>query len=136
MRKEDLSTVEKEIAPLKDLLTRLRAESKVSIGILFGSLASGKQHKRSDIDLALYINPFNEKEQIEIIDKILMTVDRDVSILRLDDEDESPFVVQEALKGIHLVEPDINLLYKIAHRVLHESEELRFRRELIGKHKA
>ncbi len=50
MRKEDLSTIEKEIAPLKDLLARLRAEGKIYIGILFRSLASGKQHKRSDID--------------------------------------------------------------------------------------
>ena len=56
-----------------------------------------------------------------------------VKILRLDDEDESPFVVQEALKDLHLVEPEPELLYKVTHRVLHETEEIRFRRGLIEK---
>jgi hypothetical protein len=59
-----------------------------------------------------------------------MSVERDISILRLDDEDESPFIVQEALKGIHLVEPDRNILYEIIHRVLHESESIRYRRNM------
>jgi hypothetical protein len=35
---------------------------------------------------------------MEIIDKILMSGERNISILRLDDEDESPFVIQEASK--------------------------------------
>ncbi len=127
--------INSEIEPLKNILTELKATSKISIGILYGSYAFGTPHVRSDIDLALYINPCSEKEQIEIIDEILMSVDRDVNILRLDDEDESPFVVQKALKGIHLVEPEPELLYKIAHRVLHETEEILFRRELSGKSK-
>ena len=55
---------------------------------------------------------------------------RDINILRLDDE-ESPFIVQEALKGAHLVKPDIDVLYNIAHRVLHEAEVIRFRRSLV-----
>lgn len=86
MQQEDLITIKKETAPLKDLFTRLKAEGKVSIAILFGSLASGRQHARSDIDLALCINPWSGKEQIEIIDKILMAVDRNVSIPRLDED--------------------------------------------------
>ena len=65
----------------------------------------------------------------DLIDRILMPVERDVSILRLDDEDESPFVIQEALKGIHLVDPDPEVLFNVSRRVLHESESIRFRRE-------
>lgn len=63
-------------------------------------------------------------------DEILMSVERDVSILRLDDEDESQFVVQEALKGKHIVEQDMDTFYDVAHRALHETEEIRFRRSL------
>ncbi len=62
-----------------------------------------------------------------------MSTERQISILRLDDEDESPFVVQEASKGIHLVKADEDTLYEVAHRVLHDAEEIRFRRSLSGK---
>jgi predicted nucleotidyltransferase len=120
----------REIDLLKEVLRKLRAEEKVLIAILYGSYAKGTSHRRSDIDLALYIKARDENEEIEIIDKILMTLKRDISILRLDDEDESPFVVQEALKGIHLVEPDEEILYEVGHRTLHECEGIRFRREL------
>ena len=81
----------------------------------------------------MFINAKYEDEEIEIIDKILMSTERDISILRLYDEDESPFVVQEALKGIHLVEPESDTLYEIAHRALHDTEGIRFRRSLSGR---
>ena len=67
---------------------------------------------------------------MEIIDRILMSTEKEVSILRLHDEEESPFVVQEALKGEHLVEPDWEIYYSLSHRILHECEDLRYRREL------
>ena len=86
---------ENELKSLKDVLHRLKAEGKILIALLYGSYAKGNQHKRSDIDLALYLKAEDEKDEMEIIDRILMSVDREVSILRLDDEDESPFVIQE-----------------------------------------
>lgn len=53
--------------------------------------------------------------------------------MKLDDEDESSFVVQDALKGIRLVKAEEATLYEIVHRVLHDVEEIRFRRSLSGK---
>ena len=120
--------IENEIKPLKEILNILRKEGKVLVAILYGSYSSGTPHVRSDIDLAVFVNTCNEVDEVEIIDKILMSTERDIALLRLDDEEESPFVVQEALKGKHLVTPDDDALYKVAHRVLHETEELRFRR--------
>jgi predicted nucleotidyltransferase len=120
----------KDILSLKEVLNGLRKKGRVLIAILYGSYAKGNFHKRSDIDLAIYVKAKDTKEDIEIIDKILMTTQRDISILRLDDEDESPFVIQEALKGIHLVEPDTEILYGLSHNVLHECEGIRFRREV------
>lgn len=121
-----------ELESLRDILRKFKQEDKIKIALLYGSYARGAPHKRSDIDLALFIRAENKEEEMEIIDKILMSVERDISILRLDDEDESPFVIKEALKGIHFVEPDIDILYEVSHRVLHESEEIRFRRSLSG----
>lgn len=122
----------REIEPLRKILCKLRQEGKSKIALLYGSYAKGTSHKRSDIDLALFISPGNKEEEMEIIDKILMATEKDISILRLDDEDESPFVIKEALKGIHLVEPDLDTLYEVFHRVLHDCEEIRFRRSLSG----
>lgn len=121
---------EKEMDSLRQTLERLRMDGKVAVAIVYGSYAAGTPHSRSDIDLALYLKAENDAEAMELVDQILMATETDVSILRLDDEDESPFVVQEALKGIHLVDPDLETLYAVSHRVLHECEGIRFRREL------
>ena len=124
---------EKDLEQLKAVLQELRKEGKIPVALLYGSYARGTPHKRSDIDLAVFIRARDEKEETDIIDKILMSTERQISILRLDDEDESPFVVQEALKGIHLVKADEDTLFEVAHRVLHDAEEIRFRRSLSGK---
>lgn len=121
---------ENELTQMKDALQKLGKEGKARLAILYGSFARGTPHVRSDIDLAVFVSAKDTEEEIEIIDKILMSAERDIFILRLDDEDESPFVVQEALKGVHLIEPDNDILYKVAHRALHETEEIRFRRNL------
>ena len=128
---KDFKMIEsEEIVVLKKNLRALKKEGKILIAVLYGSYAKGGVHKRSDIDLALYINPKDIDDEMYILDKILMSVERKVSILRLDDEEESPFVVQEALKGIHLVTPDLETLYMVSHRILHECEDIRFRREV------
>jgi len=120
----------REIYLLKETLRGLKREGKVWIALLFGSYAQGRPHSRSDIDLAVFIKARDKKEEIDIIDAILMATETPVSLLRLDDEEESPFVVQEALKGIHLVPPDIETLYSVSRRVLHETEGIRFLRRL------
>jgi uncharacterized protein len=115
---------------LKRCLQDLRKRSKILIAVLFGSQANGAAHIRSDIDLGLYLSAMDQKEEVEIIDKILMCSEIPISILRLDDDEESPLIVQEALKGVHLVDPDTKVLYGVYHRVLHESEAIRSRKEL------
>ncbi len=120
-----------EAEQLKNVLIELNKDGKILLAYLFGSYADGSQHKRSDIDIALYLNTTSESETIGVIDKILMAVDRTVEILRLDDEDESPFVIQEALKGIPLIDPDIETLYRVTDRALHETENIRFKRGLV-----
>ena len=117
----------KELDALKAELNKLKKEGKILLAYLYGSYAAGTEHKRSDIDLAICLNAVDEKEASDIIDAILMVSERPVEILRLDDEEESPFVIQEALKGIPLIEPDIETLYMVANRALHEAENIRQR---------
>ena len=118
----------KDIIALKEMIQKLGRAGKILIAILYGSYAKNQNHCRSDIDLAIYLNANDADEEILIIDKIMMCVEPQVSILRLNDDEESPFIIQEALKGIHLIEPDQETLYKVSDRVLHESEGIRFRR--------
>ncbi len=116
--------------PLKKVLEDLQKEGKILIALLYGSHHRGDTHLRSDIDLAIYLTPQAESQAIETVDKILMSMETEISILRLDDEDESPFVVREALKGEHLVEPDMETLYTLSHKILHECEGIKNRREI------
>jgi predicted nucleotidyltransferase len=120
--------IERELKNFEKVLKKLREENKILLDYLFGSFASGKSHTRSDIDLAIYINA-SEKEAIEITDEILMSTEREIEILRLDDEEKSPFIIQQALKGIPLLEPHLDTLYNVAHKALHEAESIRFKRE-------
>lgn len=121
-------TRHKDIEKIAKVLHELKAGGKILLAYLYGSFASASQHVRSDIDLAIYMNTQDDSETMEVTDRILMATDRQVGILRLDDEEESPFLVQRALNGIPLVEPDTEILYAVAHRALHEAETIRFRR--------
>lgn len=123
------SILPSEIMKIKNVLEDMRKEGIVLLAYLYGSYASGNQHARSDIDIAIYLNIKTEDESIEAIDRVLMATDRNIELLLLNDQDESPFVIQEALKGIPLVESDEEILYKLCDYVLHETESIRFKRE-------
>ena len=118
-----------ELKPLIQVLRELKSSGELKLALLYGSFAINAEHCRSDIDVAISFSTGTGASETSILDRILMSTERrQVSILRLDDPDESPFVIQESLKGIHLVEPDQEAYYKIADRVLHESESIRLRR--------
>jgi predicted nucleotidyltransferase len=53
---------------------------KIHIAVLFGSFANGFPHARSDIDIAVYFNAADPEEGTDLIDRILMSSERDVSI--------------------------------------------------------
>jgi len=122
-----------EINALKSAVEGLRKQGKILLAYLYGSYAKSMEHQRSDIDLAVYINTDDEKEAIGIIEALLTAVEKPVEVLRLDDEEESPFIIQESLKGIPLVEPDMETLYRVAHRVLHETESIRYKRMIASE---
>lgn len=117
-----------ELKSLIQTLRELQSSGEIKLALLYGSFANSAEHCRSDIDIAILLSPDTVDRETSILDRILMSAERQVSILRLDDPDESPFVVQESLKGVHLVEPDQESYYKIADRALHESESIRLRR--------
>jgi predicted nucleotidyltransferase len=122
------SPIHSDLSSLVQALQELKANNSIHLAMLYGSFARGTEHCRSDIDIAIALSPQHAENDLDIIDRILMSAERHISILRLDDEDESPLIVQESLKGKHLVEPDWNVYYRIADWALHESESIRSRR--------
>jgi len=132
LRRADNETIADKIIPIKTVLEKLRAENKILVAVLYGSYSKGTSHARSDIDIGIYMKVQNELEEMKIVDSIRMAVedDTDVSILYLHDTDESPFIVRDALAGIHLVEPDMDALYDTYGWALHELESMRFREEM------
>ena len=117
-----------ELKPLIQALRELKATGDIKLALLYGSFADNSQHCRSDIDVAIALSTKSFDRELSIIDRILMSAERQVSILRLDDQDESPFVIQASLNGVHLIEPDLERYYEIADWALHESESIRSRR--------
>ncbi len=120
---------DEDIRILKKILQDYRKKRKILLAYLFGSFAEGNVHPRSDIDLAIYLTG-SEEEKLKILEELIGSVERHLDILRLDDEDESPFIIQTALKGIPLVEPDEETLYQVWDRALHEAEHIRLKRSI------
>ncbi len=52
---------------LKQYISLLKKNIALDKVILFGSYADGKAHKYSDIDVAIFSNDFNNKNEIEIL---------------------------------------------------------------------
>jgi uncharacterized protein (UPF0332 family)/predicted nucleotidyltransferase len=123
--------IDDRIVPIQAVLERLRTENKVLVAVLYGSYSEGIPRARPSIDIGIYLQTEDEAERMRIVGSIRMAVtdDTHVSILHLNDTDESPFVVQEALAGIHLVEPDMDALDDAYDWALHEAESMRFEKE-------
>lgn len=131
LRRAATEKLHDRIVPIKAVLEKLRAESKVLIAVLYGPYSEGALHGRPSIDIGIYMKAENESERMDIVDSIRTAVkdDTHVSILHLHDTDESPFAVQAALAGIHLVGPDIDALDDAYDWSLHASESMRFEKE-------
>jgi uncharacterized protein (UPF0332 family) len=123
--------IDDRIVPIQAVLERLRTENKVLVAVLYGPYSEGIPRARPSIDIGICMKTDDEAERMDIVDGIRAAVKdgTHVSILYLNDTDESPFVVQEALAGIHLVEPDMDALYDTYGWALDETESMRFDKE-------
>lgn len=126
----------KELLSLTEVIKELRQTGKISLAYLFGSFASGEQSKTSDIDLAVFINHKTDKDWINVRNRILMSTDRDIHLLRLDNDEEDPAIVADVMRhGIPLVEiTDDNLetYYDVSIRAYNAIEEISARSAYVG----
>ncbi len=90
---------------LSELREVLRTEPKVSLAVLFGSVARGDSRPASDIDLVLDVRANGSVNQIA--QRLGSRVSRDVQIVPLNVAEESPALLSELLRdGRVLVDRD------------------------------
>lgn len=92
---------------LRALRTALRTEPSVRLAVLFGSLATGRGHKRSDVDLLVSPSNPSAGRVAELTARLERQLGREVQLVRLQDAEDSPLLMVEALeRGRVLVDRD------------------------------
>lgn len=100
-------------------------EGKIPFAFLFGSWTKGRQTSLSDIDLAIFFRDMPESVKTKIEHQISLLFDEQVNILRLEDENISPLIKLESLKGIPITSPDSDFLNGFILSIIHKAEEMR-----------
>lgn len=120
----------KKTAALNKIINAVRTvledyDSKIPFAFLFGSWTKGRQTSLSDIDVAIFFRNMPESVKTKIEHQISMRFDEQVNILRLEDENISPLVKLESLKGIPISVRDSDFLNNFVLSIIHSAEEMR-----------
>jgi predicted nucleotidyltransferase len=92
---------------LSALRAALRTEPSVRLAVLFGSLATGRGHARSDVDLLVSLSNPSAGRVAELTARLERQLHRPVQLVRLQDAESTPLLMCEALeRGRVLVDRD------------------------------
>lgn len=92
---------------LSALRGALRTEQNVRLAVLFGSLATGRSHAWSDIDLLVTTPGPSVGHLAAVTARLERKLDRDVQLVRLRDAEETPLLMFDALEhGRVLIDRD------------------------------
>ncbi len=122
-----MTTEEKIKTKLIQLLKK-----EVIFAYVFGSVISGRMHRRSDIDIAVYLNdsPGLLDDKLAFIGRIMTALERDVDVIFLNDADII-ITMQILTNGELLInnEPSKQILFKAAK--LSEYADFKISRQII-----
>nr|WP_312576574.1 nucleotidyltransferase domain-containing protein [Sedimentibacter sp.] len=107
---------------IKDYVMKLSKVIPVEKVILFGSYANGKQHKYSDVDIAIFSDYFKDIKRVDGIYFLLLNaMDYDIDLepqpFTLDEYNEPVGIVSEIIRtGIEIPLPVISRdVFKLSH---------------------
>lgn len=83
---------------LSGLRALLRTEPQVRFAALYGSLARGEEHDRSDIDLVVHLAPRDPRARRRLLDKVEELTGRPTQIAHLTDAEEAPLLLAEIVR--------------------------------------
>lgn len=122
-----MTTKEKIKTKLIQLLNK-----EVVFAYIFGSLASGRIHRQSDIDLAVYLDDFRGSldDKLSFFGKVNAALDREVDVIFLNDADI--IITMQILANGELIinnDPSKEVLFKAAK--VSEYADFKFSRQII-----
>jgi predicted nucleotidyltransferase len=92
---------------LRMLRTALRTEPNVRLAVLFGSVATGRESERSDLDLLVVLGDQTAHAVAALAQRLSDRVNREVQLVRLQEAERSPALMADALaQGRVLVDRD------------------------------
>lgn len=83
---------------LRGLRAALRTEPNVRLAVLFGSLATGRGHDRSDVDLLVSLADSVAGRVAELTARLEQQLGHDVQLVRLQDAERTPLLMADALE--------------------------------------
>jgi predicted nucleotidyltransferase len=92
---------------LRSLRAALRTEPNVRLAVLFGSVATGRESERSDIDVLVALRDSSAAAVAALAQRLSDRAGRDVQLVRLAEAERSPLLMADALaQGRVLIDRD------------------------------
>lgn len=92
---------------LSTLREALRTEPNVRLAVLFGSMATGREHAGSDVDVLVALRDDSIARLADLSGRLSQRLRRDVQVVRLAEAERSPLLMADVLaQGRVLVDRD------------------------------
>ncbi|MGQ4915431.1 MAG: type VII toxin-antitoxin system MntA family adenylyltransferase antitoxin [Candidatus Asgardarchaeia archaeon] len=107
---------------IKKLKSILKEDNSIIFAYLYGSVARGKEHKFSDIDIAIFFKPPVDKNYRRFLSKIVSIEEKDKEIDVCVLNESPPLLRYNVIRdGILLVDKDPKLREEFVYRTLIEA---------------
>jgi predicted nucleotidyltransferase len=118
---------------IKKIETLLNRHSKIQLGIIYGSFASGREGVLSDIDLAIGgYEAFTLEQREEISSEVELEFNREVDLVDLY-EASGPILTEIIASGVQVLVKDSDLLARILSRMVTDEEDFQRQRRLAAQ---
>lgn len=128
-----------EPADVHSAITKvLASHPSIVIAILFGSLAAGRAHRESDLDLAIESDaPLTPELRIQVIDELAVALGRPVDLIDLS-RTHNPLLQQILIHGQRVICHDRTRYAELIRRVAYEEADVMpyYRRILAERREA
>mgnify|MGYP003350220389 FL=1 len=128
-----------ETANVHSVITEVLARyPSIVIAILFGSLAAGRAHRESDLDLAIESDaPLTPELRIQLIDELAVALGRPVDLIDLS-RTHNPLLQQILIHGQRVICHDRTRYAELIRRVAYEEADVMpyYRRILAERREA
>jgi len=124
---------------VQSVITKIMARHpSIVIAVLFGSLAAGRAHRESDVDLAIdSVEPITSETRIQLIDELAVALGRPVDLIDLT-RTHNPLLQQVLAHGRLLLCHDRTRYAELIRRMVYEEADVMpyYRRILAERRQA